>query len=291
MKKIDSELELNFQKKHQELTSYPDLKETLKQYQKLRESSQGIAIPFDPKFNSMHWAFDVWQLINQILYSICWMDTYAAYYKKHIEEESEAAHVNFHASYYSDNAITRIDSCRDKLSLMVWSYYVPFNPEKKQEILDYPQIVERLRCPLKFCLKIEEHEKFLNSLQNLSDKNFSSLEQYRHTKIHRREPRIEIYGVKSHHDWPYMFLLSSEKEIKEWEKKYSKKYSDDAWRYRDLRKDSTINGYLFDQRNVTGRLWGYNDLTKAINETFIKLVVSAGECYKILRNKQPFKKN
>lgn len=46
-------------------------------------------------------------------------------------------------------------------------------------------------------------EVALNILQPLLQEP-KKLRRYRNFAIHKREPRIEIYGVASHHDWSYM---------------------------------------------------------------------------------------
>ena len=80
-------------------------------------------IEFDPRFNSVNWMFDCFQLAKEIVYSYCWMSAYA-------EEVSEhTGHKEFHIQYYADNCITRINSFRDKAALLAWAYYCPFQPK------------------------------------------------------------------------------------------------------------------------------------------------------------------
>jgi hypothetical protein len=76
-------------------------------------------LPFDPKFNAVHWGFSVSGLCREIAFGFCWMNAYAGYYKSQVSPGTQPANVDFHLSYFADNCITRIDSCRDKIALMV----------------------------------------------------------------------------------------------------------------------------------------------------------------------------
>jgi hypothetical protein len=102
--------------------------------------------------------------------------------------------VHFKLSYFADNSITRIASCRDKLALMVWAFYYPFNPEKRPEMLDYTSVLDRLKHPLRFGLSFKNHQGLVSYLDMLHGQDFDRMVNYRHLKIHRMEPRIEIYG-------------------------------------------------------------------------------------------------
>ena len=246
------------------------------------------SLPFDPKFNAVLWAFDVARLCNEITFSYCWMHSYAELYKKRITPGSQPAHVDFHVSYFADNCITRIDSCRDKLALMVWSYYCPFNPENRDEVLDYEKVIERLKYPVKFGLKLQKQDNFLNYLENLCGADFSRVEKYRHLKIHRMEPRIEIYGVESHHDWPYMLPLIEKNDIARWEEELKKQYRDPEFRER-VRIGCYIDGVLFEKRRIKDRLWDFEEVRNHIKSCLIKLLIASDGCFRIVRRRIPFK--
>ena len=197
-------------------------KQFVKANDRLSKAAHKCGIPFDTKFNAVHWAFDVNALCREIVYGYCWMKAYARYYQEEVTRNSQPEHVDFHVSYFADNCITRINSCRDKLALMVWAYYCPFNPEKRDEVFDYTKIIERLKFPVKFGLTIRNQTVFLESLEKLVGKDFKRIQTYRHLKIHRMEPRIEIYGVAAHHGWSYMVPLINQKDIKKFDKELSK---------------------------------------------------------------------
>ena len=186
-------------------------------------------IPFDPRFNAIHWAADAELLCREIVYSICWMLAYAETYKQGSKKGERPSDVDFWVQYFSDNAASRIDSCRDKLALLAWSYYCAFNPEEGR-VLDYGQVVERLTYPVKFGLKLSGQGQLVRYLALLQGSDFQRVERYRNLKIHKREPRIEIYGVEPHHDWSYMVPLTDPKEIAAWKAGLARQYPDPTHR-------------------------------------------------------------
>jgi hypothetical protein len=260
-------------------------------FSKARRSLYDAAIksnlPFDPKFNSVHWALDVVGLIEEILFSYCWMNACALYYKEKVKEGTKPGHVYFPLSYFADNCITRIYSCRDKIALMVWAFYIPFNPEKP--VLDYNKLVKHLKDPKKYGYKIKNHKYFLKYLETLNGKDFKRIEQYRHIKIHRREPRVEIYGLKSHHGWPYLIPIKDQRRLKIFDKKLAKDYPDPQ--QREIIKNSChVNGVLFDQRRVKDHLWDFDKVQKHIKTCLTKLLKASDGCFRILRRRAPLKR-
>jgi hypothetical protein len=258
----------------QDLTPYPAIKRGL---------------PFDPKFNAVLWAFDVTRLCNEIIFSYCCMNSYAESYKNRITPGSQPAHADFHVSYFADNCITRIDSCRDKLALMIWAFYCAFNPEKRDEMLDYQRILDRLRCPMRFGLKLKNQNDFLKYLENLHGLDFDRVEEYRNFKIHRREPRIEIYGVEPHHDWPYMFPVINKNDIARWKEALKKQYPDPKHR-EHVKNGCYIDGILFDRRKIKDRLWDFEEVQRHIKSCIIKLLKASDGCFRILRRRLPLRR-
>ena len=256
--------------------------------QSLCKSAHKAALPFDYKFNAVHWAFTVDSLCREIVYSYCWMKAFAGFYKEKIKRNTQMAHVDFHVSYYADNCITRIDSCRDKLALMVWAFYCPFNPEKKPETLNFEGVMERLLYPAKFALSLKNQNAFISQLQMLNGPDFQRVERYRHLKIHRIEPRIEMYGVKSHHGWDYMFPLFSEKDIRRWNQKLKKEYPGENLR-EIVKNGCNIDGVFFETRIIKDNIWDYSKVEKHIKTCIEKLLEATGNCFKILRVRSPLR--
>ncbi len=281
-------VEALFDKEEQDIVSGENWLLFKRASQSLYKAAHKAALPFDYKFNAVHWAFAVDSLCREIVYSYCWMKAFAGFYKEKIKRNTQMAHVDFHVSYYADNCITRIDSCRDKLALMVWAFYCPFNPEKKPETLTYDGVMERLLYPAKFALSIKNQNAFLDQLQKLNGPDFHRIEKYRHYKIHRMEPRIEMYGVKSHHGWSYMFPLFSEKDIKRWDQALTKEYPNGDLR-KIVKKGCYINGILFETRKIKDSIWDYSEVEKHIKTCIDKLMEATGNCFKILRYRSPLK--
>lgn len=283
-KVISSVVEQNFLEEQKIITSSLEWINFSKAHKNIFKISVKRRLAFHPKFNAVLWAFDVAQLCNEIAFGYCWMNSYAELYKKRITSGSQPAHVDFHVSYFADNCITRIDSCRDKLALMVWAFYCAFNPEKRDEILDYQRIVDRLRFPIRFGLKLKNQNDFLKYLEVLWGTDFHRMEEYRNFKIHRREPRIEIYGVETHHDWPYMLPLIDKKDIARWEEELVKQFPDPKHR-EHLKNGCYIDGVLFDKRKIRNRLWPFEEVQRHIKSCLIKLLIASDGCFSILRRR------
>jgi hypothetical protein len=216
------------------------------------------------------------------------MKAYARYYRQKVTRNSQPAHVDFHVSYFADNCITRINSCRDKLALMVWAFYCPFNPENRDEVLDYTRIIERLKYSVKFGVTIKNHSMFLASLEKLKGRDFNRIQKYRHFKIHRMEPRIEIYGVATHHGWDYMIPILNPTDIRKFDRKLSKQYPDEQ--FRDIiKKRCYINGVLFDTKRIEDSIWDFEELEGHIKSCSIKLLKTTSECFQVLSNRSPLK--
>jgi hypothetical protein len=91
----------------------------------------------DPRINCGIWAIDVLNLTNEILHNFIWLIAWADYFKSTRSENQSLSHSYFPVILHADNCITRINSCRDKIALMVWSYYCHFNPQNRKEVLTY----------------------------------------------------------------------------------------------------------------------------------------------------------
>jgi hypothetical protein len=261
----------------------------IKSYNGFRKSAFKASLPFDPRFNAVHWGFGVSGLCREIAFGYCWMNAYARYYRSQTPPTVQPANVHFHVSYFADNSITRIDSCRDKIALMVWAFYCPFNPEKRPETLDYITVLDRLKHQLRFGLFLKNHQGFVSQMETLGGQDFDRMVTYRHLKVHRMEPRIEIYGVKSHHGWDYMFPLYEQNEIARWKRELKKLYPDQEFR-EHIAKDCYIDGVLFENRKIKDSLWSYDEVQAQIRSCLAKLLQATARCFDILRSRTPLKK-
>lgn len=283
------EVVLNFVDEQEKIVKTPEWKSFDLSCRSLSNIATSGRINFDPRFNSVHWANDINSLCRQIGFSLCWMNAYTRYYKEKVQANSQPAHSDFHVSYYASNCITRISSCKDKIALMVWAYYCPFNPEKRKEVLDYEDIAERVNNPVKFGLLIKGNSAFFKYLDILKGTDFDTIEKYRNLLIHRREPQIVLYEVAPHHDWSYLIPLTNKDEIDNWRRELSQQYPDPGLRSR-VEKRCYINGVLFDQRKLKDRVWHFPETQENIQSCFKKLLVSAQKCFQILLKRKPFRK-
>jgi len=286
---ILSQVEKLFLEEQRKLVSSKEWNSFLRSYEAFRKAAFKASLPFDPRFNAVHWGFGVNDLCREIAFGYCWMNAYARHYKGQVQPATQPADMDFHLSYFADNCITRIDSCRDKLALMVWAFYCPFNPEKRTETLDYQTVMERLRYPLRFGLTLKNHDVFIKHLQKLKGKDFDQIEKYRHYKVHRIKPRIEIYGVKPHHGWDYMFPLYNKKEVEKWEKELEKLYRDKHLR-EHIKKGCYINGVLFSARKISDSLWDYDEVRSDIESSMKKLFKATAGSFSVLTRRSPLRR-
>lgn len=131
LSEVSQEVEKLYAEEERLLLSSKEWLAFIKSYNGFRRVAYKASLPFDPRFNAVHWGFGINGLCREIAFGYCWMNAYATYYKSQTPPSAQPANVQFHVSYFADNSITRIDSCRDKIALMVWAFYCPFNPENR----------------------------------------------------------------------------------------------------------------------------------------------------------------
>lgn len=242
------------------------------------------SIPFDWRYNATHWALNVANVCIEIRYSIAWMRAFARYSTECSEKDRRAAEGQ--VSYYADNAATRISSCRDKIALLAWSYYCPFNPDKKEEILNFELIRERLTNPIRFGLNLMGHGAFLDELNKLVGPHFERATTYRHKKVHRMEPRVMLRKPENPDQPSYMFALTTDKEIRQFDQKLAKMYPDESFRA-VIRDNCFLDDVLFDRRAPNELLWHFTDFDEFTYSCWKSLCdATAGSC-DILLSREP----
>jgi len=208
-----------------------------------------------------------------------------AEYSSECEERDRHSAEN-HVSYYADNAATRISSCRDKLALLAWSYYCPFNPDKKDEVLNFELIRERFTSPIRFGLQFEGHQEFLVELNKLVGLNFERATTYRHKKVHRMEPRVRLRKPEASDQPSYMFALVTDKDIRKFDAKLAEMYTDDGFRA-TIREGCFLDGVLFDRRAPDQLSWHFEDFDQFAHACWKSLCdATAGSC-EILMAREP----
>lgn len=253
---------------------------------KLYSRSKSLISNLDYRANAIHWAQDVFSLYQQIVYGIRKMNAYALAYKDFYPEGTQPNSQFALVDYYASNTLLRIISCRDKIALLVWAFHFPFNPEKRNQVLQYRSILERMRFPHRFGFSFTDHEIFLDALLALTGPDFEQVERYRHLKIHRGEPVIQILGVKPHHDWPYVIPLYEEREITEFQEQQKPSTGYDEYVKLDFETNSDT---LYDHRRLEDRQWNYDEVRENIIRSSIKLIQSTTSILKELLTKEPFK--
>ena len=93
-----------------------------------------------------------------------------------------------------------------KLRQLAWSYYCPFNPDKKDEVLSFDLIRDSARSQFWFGLKLGRAEDISGQLNKLVGSSFEArAAAYRHRKVHRMEPRVMLRKPESPDQPSYMF--------------------------------------------------------------------------------------
>jgi hypothetical protein len=241
-------------------------------------------VPFDWRYNATHWAFNVANICMEIRYSIVWMRTFARYSQECSEMDRLATEGQI--SYYADNAATRISSCRDKIALLAWSYYCPFNPDKKDEVLNFELIRERLMTPIRFGLKLKGHEAFLDELNKLVGPLFDRAITYRHKKVHRMEPRVVLRPEQKDGQPSYMFALTTDKEVQRFDQKLSEMYPTE-WKRVAIRKSCLLDGVFFDRFPPNDLLWQFDDFDEFAYGCWKRLCDAAAGSCDILLGREP----
>ena len=249
---------------------------------KLLDTLVGI-VPWDWRYNATYWAMDVADVCAEIGFSVASMRAFAK-----LSEECDRSgrqSSEGRVSYYADNAATRISSCRDKLALLAWSYYCPFNPDKKEEVLTFEMVRKRFRSPIKFGLRLQGHEEFLAELNKLVGKHFDKAIEYRHKKVHRMEPRVMLRKPENPDQRAYLFPLVTEDECN-FDAELSKKYPEDAIR-EAIREGCFIDGVLFDRRAPGQLLWHFEEFDQFTHACWKDLCDAAAGSCEVLLGREP----
>lgn len=251
--------------------------------------SQTLDFPHDPRFNAVFWAYDLSNLCREIIFGFCWSEAWAEFYKKKIPEGEMPSNSFMQLSFYAGNCITLIDSCRDKLALMVWSYFCSFDPNKRREVLVFEEVFERLQAPIKFGLKLENHQEFLECLEKIKGEDFNRIEVYRHLKIHRLEPRIELYKKGPHQEIPYLVPLVSVESIQKFKESLKERYPEPDFR-ETIFEQCKIEGILFSTISVKNQIWEYDTIRNHIKNCMLRLLEATSGCWDELLKRPPLLK-
>ncbi len=239
-------------------------------------------IPFDTRFNAVVWAFDCFALAHEIVYSYCWMQAHAE------DDSTEEGLRLFQLRYYADNCITRISSFRDKAALLAWAYYCAFNPNRREEVLGFSQILKRLQYPPRFGLRIKNQRAFLTQLERLKAEAFDRASAYRHFKIHRLEPKMLLRPPTDRDGLSYMVPLFRPDEIGRFDDELAEMYPDPRERQL-IRKSCFVDGTLLDRRKAKDEFWEYAQVKAFTRECVYTCLDVAKGLSAVLRRRAPLK--
>ncbi len=293
--------------KSKELIAKPEWAKFAKSAEKVSTLIHNDDARSDIRFNAIHWALDVISLCRQICYGNCWLGAYSGFYKDHVKKGDLPSNVDFHTTYHVDNTITRISSVRDKLGLMIWAYYCAFNPEKRKEVLIYKEVYDRMKHPSKYEINSKIPNVFIESLERLNESSFVNLINYRHAKIHRLEPRVEIYGVEKHHGLPYKVQLKTEEEIEAFRKSIKEKFGTSKaggftqedieagvqakfirMGWEQVEESCTIDGVIYDDIKPKLKYWSFGEIESEINIVLPTILEVCTKCFETLLGLEPF---
>ena len=282
---VPSEVTNKFAELQEQVRIWPEWKHFVRSLKRIRLALDK-GIPFDPRFNAVHWILDVRGLCRELAFGYCMMDAWARYYKAEVRPNDDLAHVEFHVSYFADNNMLRLFAARDKLALAAWAYYSSFDPNDPRQVLDYGEILERFRCPEHYGLALNRPGRLLRALELLKAQEFKTIKQYRNLAVHRREPRIEIYGVAPHHDMSYMVPICNKRDIQRFEDELAREEPRPV--FRDItRSQCTIKGRVYEQRRTVARLWPYAKVQKICQKGLKKLLEATGQSSDALLGRRP----
>ena len=239
---------------------------------------------FHPQFNAIFWAADVFDLMRQIKFAHSWMRAWAKTYRRAVRRPTQPSHAHFQTAFFADDCLTRIESCRYKLALLVWSFHKPLNPEER--VLDFRSVLAAMPCKTDFPVSSQESKLLKAALETLTGPSFTFAERYRHVKIHRREPRVEIYGRQPHHDPVYVIPVSQER-LRELKEEIRQKYPPEAdsqagSTYRRVLGDHRIGKDYYERRQIKDHIWNYVEVNRNSKTCFVKLLLAGTQCFRVL---------
>ena len=243
------------------------------------------------KSNTLLWGYDVINKCYEVIHGYTWMKAWGDLYKKKFPSGTLQAHTSHQVSFYTSSTITLIDSLRDKIALMVWAHYVPFNAENPQEILTFEPIFDRLKHQAKYGLDLKNSSPFLRSLERIDGGAFRQLEKFRNFKVHRMEPDIHIYGAGQHNKIPILIPLTNEDLINRWDKKLADNNPQNPERVEEIKESYHFNGIPYGEFVIEGKYWNFGRLERHTYNC-LKLILScSAECLGIISKRAPYRKS
>ncbi|MCK4302847.1 MAG: hypothetical protein KAY24_01260 [Candidatus Eisenbacteria sp.] len=245
-------------------------------------------IPFDPRFNAFHWISDCWFLTYQIEHSYHKMREAAKRYRETNRPGDNPSASIPELSYYADNTVVRLLSFSDKLALCMLSYFEDFDPNGDTALCGISDVVRVLEASTgRARLGINQALAILGPVLKRRPR---VLKRYRHYKIHRREPRIELFGIQAHHDVPYLVRVRSDRDMNMLRSEIKAQYTDPAMQRLMLERSKVLGiHYRNVDANENRRLFSYQRIDKAIKEYRRVCYEGADKSATFLKRRKPFR--
>ena len=252
------------------------------------ERKKWRGLPHHPIRNVVIWSYDLASLLGEAILSLKNMMSAARFYRSTTEENLLPSHTDKFVSFYANVLFVLIETIKDKIGLMAYSSLEDFDPVGETYLPNYEMTLKKLKETSKD--DNSSHRKWvadaLLSKILLLDKNadFNYVERFRHSKIHRMEPRIEIFGIKPHHDWPYLVKISKDDvslEIKKIDEDLKRSQPNEETRNRII-KGCFNKGILYVDKKVEGRLFSYDEVEEKSIKCLKMLLIAVTGCFKVI---------
>ncbi len=244
--------------------------------------------------NSLLWGKDVADLVKEIAINLSWMQAYGSYIQS-LDDYEQGSY--FQVNTHADHAILRIYSCRDKLAAMVLAFYVPFDPSDDENLPSFREALAILRNPDKIRKFIKRHQslgnlvgsdgespfpildcqEFLEAFEILNSESFEYLANYRHAKVHRREPRIIVGNIQSCYGASYVLpVMNRDHWWRDLENMYPNAHKS---LLEKIEESSTRDGILYEARKPQEYLFEFEAVRWHTTESFERILRAGKQCF------------
>ena len=210
-----------------------------------------------PTRNSIHWGAASWKLLKESVYAYASMDTHANIYRENVSEGSFPSSTHGLVSYYADDCVVRLDSIKDKLALAAWCLYDVVDPTTR--VYTCEDVIESFRT---YARTGENRELWIDqivaTLETLSGGPWDFIEEMRHLKIHRLEPRIEIYGAATFHESTYLQPANNHSVEAKLRTRINRRYGSGELA-RIVLEGCRVDGILYSEENAQN-VYSYDDV-------------------------------
>ena len=260
-------------------------------YQELDSFSKNVnkwsGLPFHPIRNVAAWGDDITIVLGEMILSVINMMSAARFYKDNVPQTTQPSHNDEFLSYYAKNVFVLIETFKDKIGLLVLSLFEDFDPNSEW-LADFEKVMKKLKTYLS---SSNDYIKFnadllLKKLSPLGKEvniEFEFVEEFRNQRIHKMEPRIEIYGKKPFQDWRYLFKIDKSlvsDELIRLDKELSISYPDERIR-KDVINGCFIKGELYVDKKLS-RLYSYSEIEDAAIKCAKILMSVSADCFKVI---------